>query len=143
MARLQTSPPARRGGGLVPDPAARGAIVRRVPGHGEDEAERLMRVADRFNGSREAKKMRGLARSLGRPEVSVGAGARIPGQVRVTVAWELCWYQWGVDPDVQTESVYELNHGEEIDELDWAARQWNAHLTRRGALRLGPPNVRR
>ena len=39
----------------------------------------------------------GLTRTLGDPKVSIGAAAGSSSEVRVTVAWELSWYQWGVD----------------------------------------------
>ncbi len=46
--------------------------------------------------------------------------------VRVTVAWELTWYQWGVDLGDELRPVYELKKGFEVSEIDAAARQWNA-----------------
>ncbi len=53
----------------------------------------------RFNSSDAGRTAAGLTRSLGQPKVSVGAAAGSPSEVRITVAWELCWYQWGVDVD--------------------------------------------
>ncbi len=78
----------------------------------------------------------GLTRTLGVPRASVGASAGAPGEVRVTIAWELSWYQWGVDIGDELRSVFELDKGGEIDQLDAAARQWNAIVADNGTLRL-------
>jgi hypothetical protein len=56
--------------------------------------------------------------------------------MRVTVAWELSWYQWGVDVGDEPRPVFELGKGAEIDQLDAAARQWNAVVAADGRLRL-------
>ena len=68
----------------------------------------------------------GLTRTLGAPSVSVGGSAGAEDEVRVTVAWELTWYQWGVDLGDELRPVYELSKGFEVEEIDAAARQWNA-----------------
>lgn len=122
------------------DPAAPGANVgRRVePDQAESPRMRLERAAARFNGSEAARTVSGLMRTLGRPWVSIGAAAGSPSQVRVTVAWELGWYQWGVDLD-EPGSVRQLDKGKEIDELDGSARQWNATADPGGRLELGAP----
>jgi hypothetical protein len=83
------------------------------------------RAAERFNSSEAARTVAGLARTLGEPRVSIGAAAGAPGAARVTVAWELGWYQWAVVAG-EREPVAELARGTEIGQLDAAARQWNA-----------------
>lgn len=75
-----------------------------------------------------------LSRTLGTPRASVGAGA--PGEVRVTVAWDLSWYQWGVDLGDELRPVFVLGKGGEIDQLDTPAKQWNAVVGEDGRLRL-------
>lgn len=85
----------------------------------------------------------GLTRSLGAPQVSVGAAAGTSVQVRITVAWELCWYQWAVD---QAGHVAEIGKGEDVEQLDRSARQWNAGVGEGGQLvfgAVGRPPVRR
>jgi len=42
------------------------------------------------------------------------------------VAWELCWYQWGVD--WAAGRVFELGKGSEVAQIDRAAQHWNAGL---------------
>src|SRR3954465_6734248 len=71
-----------------------------------------------FNASEAGRTVAGLTRTLGVPRASVGALAGAPGQVRVTIAWELSWYQWGVDVGDELRPVVELGKGGEIGQLD-------------------------
>jgi len=116
------------------DPAAPGANVgrRRVP-----LESRLERAVAVFNESDASRTVAGLCRSLGRPTVSVGASAGSPSAVRVTVAWELCWYQWCVDLADERRPVSKLAQGGEVDELDRSARHWNAAAEADGRLSFG------
>ena len=121
-----------------PDPAAPGARVGR-PRVPESPQARLEQAIERFNDSEEARTVAGLMRTLGGPWISVGAGAGSPSEVRITVAWELSWYQWGVDLRDELRPVYQIAKGLEVDELDAAARQWNATAHEGGRLSLGLP----
>jgi hypothetical protein len=89
-------------------------------------ANRFERAIARFNGSDAGRTAAGLTRTLGAPSVSVGDHAGAEDVVRVTVAWELTWYQWGVDLSDELRPVFELEKGFEVSEIDAAARQWNA-----------------
>ncbi|HEX7058354.1 MAG TPA: hypothetical protein VF176_00695 [Solirubrobacterales bacterium] len=122
------------------DPAAPGANVGRLrDSHpAETPAERLRRAVERFNSDEAARTVGGLARTLGEPWVSVGASAGSPSEVRITVAWELSWYQWGVDLGDELRPAFPLDKGSEIDQLDGSARQWNATLAD-GRIVLGAP----
>lgn len=64
----------------------------------------------------------------------MGAAAGSSTQARITVAWELCWYQWAVD---QAGRVVEIARGEEVEQLDRSARQWNARVDKGGRLIFG------
>ena len=83
-------------------------------------------AVNRFNASEAARTVAGLTRTLGEPRVSVGAAAGSPGAARITVAWDLTWYQWWVAGGEGEEPVAELARGTELEQLDAAARQWNA-----------------
>lgn len=96
----------------------------------------FQRAVVRFNVSDPGRSVAVLSRTLGVPKASVGASAGAPGEVRVTIAWELSWYQWGVDVGDELRPVFELGKGGEIDQLDAAARQWNAVVAEDGRLRL-------
>jgi hypothetical protein len=89
-------------------------------------ASRFERAITRFNAGEAGRTVAGLTRTLGAPSVSVGDTAGTADEVRVTVAWELTWYQWGVDLGDELRPVYELAKGFEVDEIDAPARQWNA-----------------
>jgi hypothetical protein len=108
------------------DPAAAGANVGRVEPAWGSPRSRLERAISRFNLSEAARTVAGLTRTLGEPWVSVGASAGSPDEVRITVAWELSWYQWGVDLRDELRPVFPLDKGSVIDQLDGSARQWNA-----------------
>jgi hypothetical protein len=125
------APPPQR----IPDPAARGAGVGRAGG--AEPGTRHERALARFNESAHARTVAGLTKTLGTPLVSVGAAAGSPNEIRLTVAWELSWYQWGVDLGEPSRAVYEIDKGHEISEIDASAQQWNAHATEGGSLRMG------
>jgi hypothetical protein len=116
------------------DPAAPGANVGRRRAQPDGRIEQAI---GRFNASPTARTAAGLTRSLGSPRVSVGAAAGSPSEVRITVAWELCWYQWGVDLGDELRPVFEIAKGTEVAQLDRSARQWNASADQSGQLALG------
>jgi hypothetical protein len=100
------------------------------------------RAVLRFNTSDARRKVEGLTRTLGEATVSVGAAAGAAEEVRITVAWELTWYQWGVRLGDESAAVTELASGRWIGELDAAARQWNASLVDGGRIVLVAPRRR-
>jgi len=118
------------------DPAAPGARARQ-PDAGEPPRGRFERAVERFNGSEAARTVAGLMRTLGDPWVSVGAAAGSPSEVRITVAWELTWYQWGVDLGDELRAVFPIDRGDEVGQLEGSARHWNATAISGGHLRLG------
>jgi hypothetical protein len=120
----------------VPDPAVPPRRARPLPPPDEFGPTPFERAVARFNSSAAGRTVAGLTRTLGVPRASVGASAGAPGEVRVTVAWELSWYQWGVDIGDELRPVFELGKGGEIEQLDAAARQWNALVAEDGKLRL-------
>ncbi len=117
------------------DPAAPGANIRRR--QLEAPGSQLKLAVARFNESHAGRTVAGLSRSLGRPRVSVGAAAGSPTQVRITVAWELCWYQWCVDLGEEQQPVLEIAKGEDIAQLDRSAQQWNAAVGEAGQIVFG------
>jgi hypothetical protein len=99
--------------------------------------EQLLDAVDRFNESEPARTVGGLMRTLGPPSVSVGSAAGSRSAVRITVAWELSWYQWGVDVADEARPVFQLGKGSELSELDGSAREWNGRAVEGGRLALG------
>ena len=90
---------------------------------------RRVTALQRFNDDAASRQVAGLVRSLGEPQATV---RERNGTKLITVAWELTWYQW----EVIGEEVREIAHGNEIDELDEADRQWNASVAEDGGIRL-------
>ncbi|HEU4599853.1 MAG TPA: hypothetical protein VFS26_08905 [Solirubrobacterales bacterium] len=121
--------------GSRPDPAAPSRRPRRDP-FADDAPSPFQRAVARFDSSEAGRTVTGLTRTLGKPWVSVGAAAGAPTELRITIAWELSWYQWGVDIGDESRPVFEIAKGSEIDQLDAAAKQWNAALGEDGKLRL-------
>lgn len=115
----------------APEPAPRRRSIPQNPEH------RIRRAFERFNASSHRRTVSGLIRSLGGPWVSAVSSDATPAQVRITVAWELSWYQWEVDLTSDARPVRELARGDEVSELDEADRDWNAHAAEDGELRLG------
>jgi hypothetical protein len=75
-------------------------------------------------------------RTLGAPWASVGAAAGSPSEMRITVAWELSWYQWGVDVMDEGRPVFPIDKGDELSQLEGSAREWNARIGEEGLVML-------
>jgi hypothetical protein len=122
----------------LPDPAGRGMRPRRLQPD-LSPTTRFERAVTRFNSSDAGRTAAGLTRTLGPPSVSVGDLAGAEDIVRITVAWELTWYQWGVDLGDELRPVFELARGFELSEIDSAARQWNASAHDGRIVMVAPP----
>ncbi len=118
------------------DPAAASRRPRSALPFDEAAPTPFERAVARFNSSESGRTVSRLTRTLGVPRASVGASAGAPDEVRITIAWELSWYQWGVDLGDELREIFELDKGGEINQLDAAARQWNAAVGEDGSLRL-------
>ncbi len=83
---------------------------------------RLRRALEEFNDSEHRLTVAGLTRSLGPPRVSAVAPPETPHDVRLTVAWDLSWYQWEVRLADEPARVRALAKGSEIGQLGNADR---------------------
>jgi hypothetical protein len=108
--------------------------VRAVPTNAQVKVERAIEV---FNSSEHPRTIAGIARSLGEPWVSASPAAAAPSEVHVVVAWELSWYHYRIDLGDENDPVTLLAKGEELDELDDWAREWNSGAGADGRLALG------
>lgn len=124
-------------------PAALPTQERRRTAVPQSPERRIRRALERFNESRYRRTVAGLIRSLGLPQVAAVTTAKDPAEVRVTVVWELSWYQWEVDLTGEEHAVRELAKGDEISELNEVDRQWNAHASEDGTLSFGAESRRR
>ena len=96
-----------------------------------------------FNASDHRRTVAGLTRTLGLPRatgLAIRTSRGYPG-ARITVAWEITWYQWEVGPGPDGPEVRESGKGETIDQLRAADRSWNLMADTDGTLeqRLAPP----
>ena len=103
--------------------------VRAVPTTIEGKVERGL---DLFNGSDHQRTIAGLARTLGRPWVSVRPDPGPASEVSLVVAWELSWYRFRVDLGDEGDPVAMLAKGDELNQLEKEARDWNAALDSEG-----------
>ncbi len=98
-----------------------------------------------FNHSDHRRTVAGLSRTLGPPRATaleIKNGGGLPA-IRLTIAWELTWYQWEVGPSGRGHEVRESGKGETIDQLRDADRAWNLLVGTDGTLqqKVAPPPV--
>jgi hypothetical protein len=93
----------------------------------------LLEAADLFNGSAYRRTVGGIAKSLGEPQASIVPLSGTSGELAVTVAWELSWYQYRVSPD-SAQPVRLERRGHELQELDEGFKDWNAQVEDEGRL---------
>jgi hypothetical protein len=87
-----------------------------------------------FNASEQPRRIAGVARSLGHPEITVRASEQSAGRIWIVVAWELCWYRYEVDLDALPPGVSLAEQGMELDELPSEDRLANVAADERGEL---------
>jgi hypothetical protein len=93
------------------------------------------RGVDIFNASEFPRRIAGIARSLGPPAVNVCQVEDTVGEtVSIVVAWELCWYRYEVDLDVEAPVARLAAQGTELEELGRSERQANADVDELGLL---------
>src|SRR6266496_4091901 len=93
----------------------------------------LLEAADLFNGSTYRRTVGGIAKSLGYPQASIVPLSGVAGEIVVTVAWDLSWYQYRVSPE-SGQPVRLERRGHELDELEEGFKLWNAHVEDEGRL---------
>ncbi len=98
-----------------------------------DDEVALLEAADLFNGSAYRRTVGGIAKSLGEPSASIVPLSGTSGELAVTVAWELSWYQYRVSPD-SGQPVRLERRGHELNELDEGYKDWNAQVEDEGRL---------
>ena len=98
-----------------------------------------------FNHSDHRRTVAGLTRTLGAPRATAFEITNADGlsAVRLTVAWEITWYQWEVGPSGRSHEVRESAKGDTIDQLRSDDRAWNVMVDADGTLqqRSSPATV--
>ena len=116
-------------------PAPEAEPQRAVP-LGDSSGTTLPEALAAFNASNHRRTVAGLTRTLGAPRASglaIRTNGGSPG-ARLTVAWELTWYQWEVGPGPRGPEVRESGKGETIGQLRAADRTWNLLVDSDGTL---------
>jgi hypothetical protein len=92
-----------------------------------------------FNASESRRTIAGVSRSLGEPQATMLAVRTAGGDTgaRLTVAWDLAWYQWEIGPGERGPEVREVGKGETIDQLRTVDRNWNLRMAEDGTLSRG------
>jgi hypothetical protein len=111
-------------GTVAPEP-----ILRRL----SVEELAIVEAADLFNASAYRRTVGGIARSLGEAQVSIVALSGVAGELAITVAWDLSWYQYRVSPE-SAQPVRLERRGHELGDLEDTFKNWNAHLEDDGKL---------
>jgi hypothetical protein len=118
--------------------------LRREPGETVTPAEPILRrlspsevalleAADLFNGSTYRRTVGGIAKSLGDAKASIVPLSGSAGELAVTVAWDISWYQYRVSPE-SAQPVRLERRGHELYELEDTFKGWNAHVEDEGRL---------
>jgi hypothetical protein len=111
------------------DPVVAEPILRRLSAR----EQQMVEAADIFNSSDYRRTVGGIAKSLGGPRASIVPLSGVSGELIVTVAWDLTWYQYRVTPD-SAQPVRLAERGHELGELDAKYQSWNANIEDDGRL---------
>jgi hypothetical protein len=111
------------------EPVVSEPILRRLS---EPELQ-MVEAADIFNASDYRRTVGGIAKSLGDPRVSIIPLSGVNGELIVTVAWDISWYQYRVTPE-SAQPVRLAERGHELTDLDASFKRWNARLETDGRL---------
>jgi hypothetical protein len=93
----------------------------------------MVEAADIFNSSDYRRTVGGIAKSLGEPRASIVPLSGVTGELVVTVAWDISWYQYRVMPE-SAQPVRLAERGHEVSDLDPTFKRWNAHVEDDGRL---------
>jgi hypothetical protein len=99
----------------------------------------VVEAADLFNQTDFRRTVAGIAKSLGAPHASIRPLSGVSGEVVITIAWDISWYQYRVTPE-SAQPVRLQERGHEPSQLDARDMDWNAQLDEHGRL---VPNIAR
>ena len=97
---------------------------------------KLQKALELFNDSVNTRRIAGLARSLGEPEVCVLIRDDELSVALMAVMWELSWYRFEVDLSLKGAEVRCVGQGSELSELSSDERKVNASADANGHLTL-------
>jgi hypothetical protein len=115
------------GNGDAAQPVLTEPVLRRLT----DSEAALVEAADLFNASLFRRTIEGVTRALGAPLVSIVPLSGVTGELVLTFAWEITWYQYRVLPEA-AQPVRLAERGADIAEIEAGFTQWNATLDDNG-----------
>jgi hypothetical protein len=95
--------------------------------------QQMVEAADIFNASDYRRTVGGIAKSLGKPRASIVPLSGVSGELIVSVAWDISWYQYRVTPD-SAQPVRLAERGHELADLEATYQRWNAKVEDDGRL---------
>jgi hypothetical protein len=123
------------GGRDTPQPVVAEPILRRL----SEREQAMVEAAEFFNASDYRRTVAGIAKSLGEPRVGIVPLSGVSGELVITIAWDISWYQYRVTPD-SAQPVRLAERGHDPNELGAPYMAWNAHLEEDGRV---VPNIAR
>jgi hypothetical protein len=142
-ASLRTDPGASfepASAGVAGDPAGFSSAAVEPASPGAIEHAALEHALEAFNSGEYPRRIAGLTRSLGVPEVSAVYDQDL-SIVTILVAWELCWYRYRVDLDDPQLEARMVAEGRTLEQLPRGERLANARIGDAGALSLATAAV--
>jgi hypothetical protein len=124
LMRLLGTHPSEEPGPMMPEP-----ILRRL----SQPELAMVEAAEVFNASDYRRTVGGIAKSLGKPRASVIPLSGSSGELVVTVAWDISWYQYRVNPE-SVQPVRLAERGHDPGELEGSFTRWNAHVEDDGSV---------
>jgi hypothetical protein len=108
---------------LEAQPVVEEPLLRRLT----EEEMALVEAAELFNATTFVRTVNGVAKALGEPRVSILPLSGVTGEMVLTFAWDISWYQYRVTPDA-AQPVRLEERGHDPEEIDEAFTAWNARL---------------
>jgi hypothetical protein len=105
------------------EPVVEEPLLRRLS---DDEMARV-EAAELFNATTFRRTVNGVAKALGEPRVSILPLSGVTGEMVLTFAWDISWYQYRVTPEA-AQPVRLEERGHDADEIDATFTAWNARL---------------
>jgi hypothetical protein len=93
----------------------------------------MVEAADLFNASDYRRTIGGIAKSLGPPTASIVPLSGVTGELVITVAWDISWYQYRVLPD-SAQPIRLAERGHDLEHLEESFKSWNAHIEEDGRI---------
>src|ERR687895_2958473 len=109
------------------EPVVSEPVLRRL----SDSEAALVEAADLFNASLFRRTIQGIARALGSPLVSIVPLSGVTGEVVLTFAWEITWYQYRVVPSAP-QPIRLADRGSDMSQIEAPFTDWNGQLDEHG-----------